>query len=390
MIYKKIISKTAFAIGCITRKYTQNMDRFIFSTCCFIAFCGFIAILTVSNAIGARIGVSPVAIIIKQVIFLSLSFGLMVFVSNLEKEYLFFYSNLIAIMFIIALILVLFIGIDIKGSSRWIGLKAISIQPSEILKPFFIILNAKILAKIKSEKDKTPLVKSIILTGLIAGLLILEPDFGMMTIFCLTSVFQIFISGVRLRVIFSLGALFAIVMAIAFLTVPHVKNRIMGLVSSSEVGYQTQKAQESIKSGGFFGKGLGNGSVKYNLPDSHTDFIFSTICEELGHFFAILLILAYSSITIRSLILIPRITGEKTSILTVYGCAFMFFAQTFINIGVNLHILPNKGMTLPFVSFGGSALLGMGILIGVIMCLTKKNNQIRNQYRKLYSPFWYD
>ncbi len=366
-------------------KYTNNIDKFTFFFCLFIAFFGFISILTVSSPIAARINISPFSIILKQIIFLSLAFFLMIYIANKDKEAIFFYANSILFGLIIALVLVLIIGIDIKGSSRWLGFGGISIQPSELLKPFFIIVNAKILAKDGDYRKN--LAKSLILTAIISGLLILEPDFGMMAIFCLTSVFQIFISGIKLRVIYSLGVVFMLVMAIAFLSVPHVRGRILGLVSSGESGYQIQKAQESIKSGGFFGKGLGNGVVKYNLPDSHTDFIFSTICEELGHLFAIILVLAYFLIAIRNMILIPRITNDKASILTVYGAMFLFFCQVFINIGVNLHILPNKGMTLPFVSFGGSALLGMGILIGITMCLTKDIHGLRNQYQKLYSPF---
>jgi cell division protein FtsW len=364
----------------------RDIDSFTFYGCLFIIGFGLISVLTIAIPISLRIHVSAFGFIAKHIVFLGFSIFLMLFFANSKKGEILFYSNILLCFALVMLIAVIPFGINIKGASRWIGFGGISIQPSEILKPFFIIVNAKILGS-KGDLDRSRILKSLGLLSVICFFLILQPDFGSLILFAMICVFQLFLAGMRLKYIFSLGGTVIGLMVFAFFAFPHVKSRVMTMVGGQEVGYQLKKSQESIKSGGFFGKGLGNGTIKYHLPDSHTDFIFSTICEEFGYLFAIILICLYFAIATRNMILITQCTRDKVSIYTVYGNMFLFFCQAFINIGVNLKILPNKGMTLPFVSYGGSALISMGIVIGITMCFTKESRYINNQYSKLYSPF---
>ncbi|QED22845.1 FtsW/RodA/SpoVE family cell cycle protein [Candidatus Deianiraea vastatrix] len=386
-ILAKLISLVFNAIINFHKKYISNLDKPTLYCIFAIVIFGFISLLTVSPAISARIGISKYQLLTKQSIFIALSMFLMIWIANKSSEALIFYSSVFFILFTILVFLVLPIGIEIKGASRWIGAGFLSIQPSEILKPFFVVVNAQILAKNNElEPNKKQIYKSMGITALISSLLILEPDFGMMLLYCFTSAFQMFVAGVKLRFLSAVALILFLFSVATFMLVPHVQQRLLNF-SGEETSYQIKKALKSIQEGGFLGKGPGNGDIKYTLPDSHTDFIFSVICEEFGYIFAASLICLYFFVIIRNLMLITFISRLKRDTLIVYGCIFIFMTQVFVNIGVNIRILPNKGMTLPFISYGGSAILGMGILFGIVLCLTKNIYGLKSPYRKIFGPF---
>lgn len=386
---RSILLRVIKIISDFETKWLNGVDRGTFFVSIALMSLGLITLLSVAPAISSRIGVSTYHFFGKQVIFVALSLCIMVYISQISIERVVFYSNIFAVSLIFALFLVLIVGLNIKGSQRWIDLGLLSVQPSELLKPFFVIINAKILSKITTETWKFQVIKSLLFTGIIILLLLLEPDFGMSIIYILTCGIQIFISGVPLRFLRNLAIIFILLCVCAFLLMPHVRNRIKGFANSGDVelNYQVKKGIQSIKEGGFFGKGPGNGSVKYQLPDSHTDFIFAVICEEFGYIIANIIIILYFYIIFKNLIVITKICDNKRNVLIMYGCMFVIFSQVFVNIGVNINILPNKGMVLPFVSYGGSGIMGVGILMGIVLCLTKDIHKIRSNYSKLFSPF---
>ncbi len=372
------------------KKYLIDIDRSVLYCTFGLMFFGLIISLSVAPAISGRLGITTYHFFTKQVFFTGIAGVLIMYISRVPIEKLLFYANIFAVILIMCLMLVLFVGANIKGSKRWMDIGLFAIQPSEILKPFFVILNAKILARAGGENWQISVVKSIVFTGFIVCLLLLEPDFGMTVIYVFTSGIQMFVAGIPLRVLKNMGIIFILLCICAFLTFPHIRNRISGFTGSAgdiELNYQVKKAMQSIQEGGFLGKGPGGGVVKYQLPDSHTDFVFAVICEEFGYLVASIVLCIYSYIILRNLILISRISDSKRNILIMYGCVFIIFAQVLINIGVNINILPNKGMTLPFISYGGSAIVGMGILMGIILCLTKDIHRVRSPYKKIFSPF---
>lgn len=351
----------------------SKLDKPIFYCIVCIFIVSIIAIMTIAPVMNHRINTSVYSTILKHLIFLSIAFIIMIYIANINIHSMIFYNNLYFLIITGMLVLVLLFGKDIKGASRWLDVFGFSIQPSELLKPFFIILNAKLL----SEKTIKNIIKVFIVTGITISLFILEPDFGMTLLYCLVCGFQLFLSNVRLKLLLLMAGSVIMIFIIAFFTVSNVRNRISGMfVHDNDSSYQTSQASKAMIAGGFFGQGLGNGVVKYNIPDSYTDFIFSALFEEIGAFFAILLICLYFFIAVRAFFLVHIYINNKILLSIGSACSFVFITQTFINIAVNLSILPNKGMTLPFISYGGSSMIAMSVIVGLILNLTTKKNRV--------------
>lgn len=389
---KRYLSVTKFKLMNLIEEMLEEFclfDKVTLNCTLMLIGIGFVILLSISPAISARVGVNKYHFILKQAIFIPISLFLIYYVARQNIETIIKHSHLFVLFFTFLLLLVLIIGIDIKGSKRWINIGFFAIQPSEILKPFFIILNAKILGQINNENFKEKVLKILFLVFLISALLISEPDFGMMFIYGSTFLVQMFVSGISIYFLGNLIIVLFLFSIISFIILPHVKYRIMNFLFSDNINinYQIKKSIQSIQDGGFFGKGPGNGVVKYQLPDSHTDYIFAVICEEFGYIMATFIILLYCTIIFRNIKKVHNFTIDITKIILMYGIIFMFSMQVFINIGVNINILPSKGMTLPFISYGGSAIIGMSIMIGILLSLTKEDNKMKSPYYKIISPF---
>ena len=276
------------------------------------------------------------------------------------------------------MILVLFIGEEIKGARRWISLGFISIQPSEFIKPFFSILTASILMQ-RYINPKFPAFKlSFILYAMVIGLVILQPDFGMAITISAVWAGQMFLAGLSMVwvVLLTIGGVVGLLAAYNFL--PHVTVRINSFLDpSTSENYQVKKSIEAFTNGGVFGTGPGEGTVKQHLPDSHTDFIFAVVGEELGMIVCLLIIFLFAFIVIRGLIRVIKV-GDLFAMLAVAGLLMQLGFQAIINIGVTLHLLPTKGMTLPLMSYGGSSILSVSLTIGAILALTRKRYGVRS------------
>jgi cell division protein FtsW len=269
-----------------------------------------------------------------------------------------------------------FIGVEVKGSKRWIDLNILPrFQPIELLKPFFIVLIASILS-IKSKKKiyfnyflSTLVVVPIIL------LLISQPDIGQTFLIIMTWLSLIFISGVNLIIFFLFFILISSVISYLVFFIEkfeYIKNRLLSfLESSTGNNYQSEKASEAIMNGGFFGQGIGEGTLNSEIPEAHTDYILSVISEEFGVIIVIVIMLIYLILAHK---VINKIGEEKDNKikLILLGSISLILLQTFVHIGVNIRILPTTGMTLPFLSYGGSSIISTAILSGIILNLSKR------------------
>ena len=343
-------------------------------------FLGITMSLTTSPAMANRIHVGNYHFSFHQIIFCLIGIVIMVFCSMLSKNSILNFSYIGYMFCIFLLCLVFFIGSCIKGSHRWINLGLFSLQPSELMKPFFIIMNAHFLSI--SRLNKLLPVISMASFGILILLLVLQPDFGSAIIYSLIWLIQVFLGNTHLKIlIYSFIPAAIVIGVIGFFFFPHVHYRVINFFTlrNGHEQYQTKKAIESIYNGGFFGKGLGEGVVKYQLPDAHTDYIFSVICEELGVLFAICLILSFLLFMYRHLA--SNMTNKKYEIRVIYGIVLLFIAQSCIHIAVNTNFFPSKGMTLPFISYGGSSMLSNSIMFGFLLAFTRKSYTYKSPYK---------
>ncbi len=271
---------------------------------------------------------------------------------------------------IILLIACLFSSSSIKGAKRWINIFGISLQPSEILKPFFAVVVAWLFS-VKHNDSRFPAYKVTTVIYLVISLLLLkQPDFGMFIVFSSIYLSQLFVFGIPLiyaAITIVIGAISTI--AIYFI-LPHVAHRIDSFFSG-KVGYQVSKAIMSFKTGGIFGVGPGEGIVKKSLPDSHTDFIFSVAIEELGAMGGMIIIFLFAFIVLRNILKLYKLK-DIFKIIAIIGLVLQIAIQSIINIGVNLAVFPTKGSTLPFISYGGSSMVSICIVVGMLLALNTK------------------
>lgn len=266
----------------------------------------------------------------------------------------------------------LFVGPETKGATRWLKFGPLSIQPSELAKPAFVILSAWFLSEGKRRSDMPSLHLAIAMYLLFAALLVLQPDFGQAFLATLVWAGLFFMAGMPLFWIGALGAGMLVAMVVSYFTVSHVAERIDSFLGFSDQGsYQTQRAMESFTSGGWFGKGPGEGTVKQLLPDSHSDFVFAVVAEEFGLITCLIIAALFAFIVLRGLM---RVIPETDHFIryAVTGLLMLFGFQALINMAVNVGLLPAKGMTLPFLSYGGSSLLSMAMTMGFVLGLTRR------------------
>ncbi len=329
-------------------------------------------VTTTSAAVAGKIGLVENYFSTRQVIYLFFGSIFVIIFSSLDKKWIKRIGILGFGINIIMLILVKFYGYEIKGAVRWIRIAGFSYQPSEFIKPFFAITIGWILS-LKFNDDFPGFKVSIILYFLVAFLLIIQPDVGILIL--ITAVFstQLFVSGLP-AIWLILSKVFGFLgIIIAYFFLPHVANRINNFIDpQSNENYQVAKSLLAFEEGGLYGKGPGEGSVKQSLPDSHTDFIFAVAGEEFGALICIIIIFIFAFIVLSSL---QRIKNEKNKFtqFAAIGLITQFGLQATINMGVTLNLLPTKGMTLPFISYGGSSTLAISIAIGMLLGLTKNN-----------------
>jgi cell division protein FtsW len=279
---------------------------------------------------------------------------------------------------ILLLIFTLFYGLEIKGARRWIMLAGMSLQTSEFIKPAFSILTAWMLAEKYKDATFPGLTISMVLLGVVVMLIMLQPDLGMTFVIVSTWVGQLFIAGLPVIWMALLGGLGIVGLCVAYFLFPHVTRRVDQFLNPqsgdpSHDLYQVNQSLEAFMNGGIFGRGPGEGIVKKHVPDAHADFVFSVAGEEFGLLMCLLIVGLFSFVVIRSLI---RAMQDQSLfvILGTSGLAIQFGLQAFINMASALHLIPTKGMTMPFISYGGSSLLSLAIAMGMLLSLTRRRH----------------
>ena len=356
----------------------KNIDKFIFSLIILLFLIGlFFSLVSTSLIVSDKLDTNDYSFFFKHLVFIILGIALIFIFSSINQNKLFNYSIIIFLISLIFLFLVPLIGIEVKGSKRWIDFYFLPrFQPIELVKPFLIIFISIILCSKKYNNVFYKYSFSFLITLGVALLLSLQPDIGQTLLVLFSWSVIIFTSGISM--IFLTFLFFSLIIIFFYLIffVPkfeYIKNRLISFFDSESGSYnfQSDKALDSIMSGGFFGKGIGEGTLKNRVPEAHTDYIISVISEEFG-VIAIILILFLFLVFIYSVFKKVNLENDEKVKLVLVGSISLILMQTMIHIGVNIRLFPTTGMTLPFISYGGSSIISVSILSGVILNLTKR------------------
>lgn len=357
--------------------YWRNIDKKILLSFILLFLLGlFFSFSSTSSLAGERLNKDYYFFFSKHLLFVLFAILLMFFFSFLKLEFVEKSITPLFVLLLLILILVPLIGVEVKGSKRWLNLYFFRIQPIELIKPIFIMLSAKILTQDKNNISLTSYLFSFLVLVAIVVLLINQPDLGQSILLIGTWITVIFISGISFIYIFSFFAISLAALTGVFMVFAdkfeYIINRLKTFIDPSKGdSFQSQKALDAIKQGGLTGQGMGEGILKDSVPEAHTDYIIAIISEEYGAIISILIIsiFLYIAFKIIKIAVIEKDNGLK---LSLCGLSTLLIFQTFIHIGVNTSLLPTTGMTLPFLSYGGSSLIGSAILAGIILNYTKK------------------
>lgn len=372
-------------------RWFWEIDRVLLLLVAVLISIGLIAVAAASPAAamrysGGEVSFAPLHYFYRQLMWIFVAIPVMIGVSMLPKANARRLCLVGAAVFTALLVVVPIIGNEVNGARRWIGFGFAQIQPSEFLKPMFIVTIAWIL----SLRDKDPTLPVVPLTGLltaiVALLLMKQPNFGETIIFAAAWVMLLTLSGVSMRLLglLGVGALAGLVLAYLFYPVATTRIDAFLFATGDTDTYQTDSALRTLTSGGLFGAGPGAGTRKFHLPEPHTDYIFSVIGEEFGLIACLAIALLYLFIVARVLI---RLLHEEDSflVLATAGLVTQFGLQALINMAVNVQIAPSKGMTLPFISYGGSSMVALSIGMGLLLAFTRKNPYL---HRSPYVVKW--
>ena len=359
-------------------EWWKNIDKFIFSLIILLFLIGlFFSLVSTSLIASDRLNTNDYTFFFKHLVFIFLGLIVIFSLSLIDKEKLFSISYFIFFISIFFLLLVPIIGIEVKGSKRWIDLYFFPrFQPIELVKPFLIIFISLILSSQKYTNISIKYSLTFLITLSVALMLAIQPDIGQTFLVFFGWSILIFISGINLifLIILFLFLIFIFFYLIFFVSkFEYIKNRMLSFFDNQidTFNSQSDKAIESIKSGGFFGKGIGEGTLKNRVPEAHTDYIISVISEEFG-IIAIILVLLLFLVFIYSVFKKVYYENDEKIKLILVGCASLILMQAIIHIGVNIRLFPTTGMTLPFISNGGSSIISISIFSGIILNLTKR------------------
>jgi len=366
------------SINSLYYEWWKNIDKFIFSLIIILFATGlFFSLVSTSLLVSDKLDTNDYAFFFKHLSFVFLGIIIIFIFSSIDKEKLFKISPAIFLFSLISLFLVPFIGVEVNSAQRWIDLYLLPrFQPIELVKPFLIIFISLILSSEKYSNIYLKYLLSFLITLMIALLLAAQPDIGQTLLVFFSWSVLIFISGINIIFLITSSLILSIVLYFSINFVPkfsYIKNRILSFFNTETGTHnaQSEKAIDSITSGGYFGKGIGEGTLKNRVPEAHTDYIISVISEEFG-VIAIILILLMFLIFIYSVFKKVYLEIEERTKLVLVGCISLILVQAMIHIGVNIRLFPTTGMTLPFISYGGSSIISISILSGIILNLTKR------------------
>ena len=350
-----------------------TIDRYLLTGFFMLILIGIFLVMASSQHLTQSLNLSSHHFTLRHILYGTLSIPIIISFSILNQRQIKIISILGMVISILLIFSTVIDGDKIKGAQRWLYIGNISFQPSEVCKPFFIIFNAWVLSLWAEKKDFPGWIWSITSISIISALLLLQPDLGMTILFIFTWGFQLFITGIPLIIIIFLIISFPIFMIISYHNFDHVKIRIDSFIEGTT--YQVSKSLQSFEAGGLLGKGPGEGLYKKSLPDAHSDFVFAVAAEEYGALICSFVIIIYASIILRTLFYTIR-NDNLFLILAVGGLTFQFGFQSLIHMASNTDLIPTKGMTLPFLSYGGSSILASAITAGMLLGLTRTNNSL--------------
>jgi cell division protein FtsW len=360
------VERTPFAA------WWRTVDRLTLAAMLGLMLAGIVLSLAASPPVAARLGLEPFHFVNRHVMFLIPAIAVLIATSFLPPRHI---RRIALVVFAVSLVLVfltLVYGAEVKGARRWLVILGVSIQPSEFLKPAFVILIAWLFGQ-SARRPEMP--ANTIALGLLATVvlgLVLQPDFGQTMLILAVWGALFFLAGMRLIWVVGLGGAAIVGLTGAYFTVPHVARRIKRFIDpASGDTFNIDQAVESFVRGGWFGRGPGEGTVKRILPESHTDFVFAVAAEEFGIALCLVLLLLFAFIVLRALLHALR-NHDPFQRFAAAGLAILFGLQSAINMAVNAHLIPAKGMTLPFVSYGGSSMISLAWGMGMLLALTRE------------------
>tara|TARA_B100001540_G_scaffold278443_1_gene266578 strand:+ start:8129 stop:9247 length:1119 start_codon:yes stop_codon:yes gene_type:complete len=354
----------------------KNVDKtiLIFVISFFLAGL-FFSLASTSLIASDRLNTNSYYFFVKHLAFILLGLSIMFVFSLIKENFLIKISIIFFVLSFILLLLVPFIGAEVKGSKRWLDFPFLPrFQPIELIKPFYVVILAFLLNYQKYNLYFKYLLTLLLIVPIVL-LLMSQPDIGQSVLIVFTWLSLIFVSGINLIIFFGLFGFFISILLYLILFVErftYIKIRISSFFDSSSNNYsQAEKASEAIIDGGFFGKGIGEGTLNSKIPEAHTDFIVSVISEEFGIIIIFLIMLAFIFFAYNIFKKI-RDTNDNVFKLILTGLISLLLMQAFVHVGVNLKVLPTTGMTLPFISYGGSSIISISIVSGIILNLTKR------------------
>ena len=369
------IKKTIFNLY---YEWWKNIDKFLFFLIILLFIIGlFFSLVSTSLLASDKLETNDYDFFFKHLTFVVLGLIIVFVLSSINEEKLVKISPMIFILSLFSLMLVPIIGVEVNSAQRWIDLYMLPrFQPIELVKPFLIILLSLILSNEKYNNVYLKYFFSFLLTLLIALLLAAQPDIGQILLIFFSWSVLIFISGINIIFLITSSLIIFMTLYLSINFIPkfaYIKSRILSFFNTETGTHnaQSEKAIDSITSGGFFGKGIGEGTLKNRVPEAHTDYIISVISEEFG-VIAIILILLLFLIFIYSVFKKVYLAQDERTKLILVGCVSLILVQAMIHIGVNIRLFPTTGMTLPFISYGGSSIISISILSGIILNLTKR------------------
>lgn len=355
----------------IVGRWWWTVDRWTLVALGLLIALGCLLTLAASPAVAVRIGLDPYHFVRRQFIFLLPALAFLFGASLLTPLWVRRVALAGFVLFLFLMALTLVMGSEIKGAHRWLFLGGLSLQPSEFVKPCFAVVAAWMFAEQRRGRGFPGNLVSILLMVTVVAILVAQPDFGMTVVIVAVWLAQFFLAGLPMLLLGAGGALGAVGLTGAYFLSPHVASRIDRFLDPAAGDtYQIHRAMEAFQAGGLFGRGPGDGLVKTVLPDAHTDFIFAVAGEEYGVILCLVIIAIFAFIVLRSL---GRLLSENNLFVLLAGSGLVaqFGLQAIINIGVNLRLMPTKGMTLPFISYGGSSLMALAFGMGLLLALTR-------------------
>ncbi|GAB6051613.1 putative peptidoglycan glycosyltransferase FtsW [Magnetospira thiophila] len=354
-------------------RWWWTVDRWSLVALAVLVVSGLVLAMAATPSVAARIGLDPFHFTHRQFVFLPLSFLVVLAVSMLGSRGV---RRLALGMLIVAvgmLVLTLMIGTEVKGAVRWLSLGGLSVQASEFVKPAFAVISGWLFAEWRNNGDLPGHWVASALFLLIAALLVMQPDVGQTIVLSAIWAVQFFLAGLPLIIVAGLGVMFLMGAVGAYFTFDHVRLRIDRFLDPDAEGYQIARATEAFLKGGLFGRGPGEGRVKEVLPDAHADFVFAVVGEEFGLIVCLLLVALFAFIVLRGF---ARVLADNDlfALLAVAGLLTQFGLQALINMASTLSLMPPKGMTLPFLSYGGSSVMALALGVGMVLALTRKSN----------------